>query len=536
MDRHLVAVEVRVERGADERVDLDGRALDEDRHERLDAQAVQRRGAVEQDRVVLDDVLEDVPDLRPHALDDALGALDVVGEALLDELAHDERLEQLERHLLGQAALVELELRADHDDRAAGVVDALAEQVLAEPALLALEHVAQGLEAVVAGAGDRPAAAAVVDQRVARLLEHPLLVADDDLGRAELQEPLEAVVAVDDAAVQVVEVGRREAAAVELDHRPQVRRDDRQDRQDHPVGARAAAAERLDEAQPLDRLLAALAGARADLDVERAGQLLEVHPADDLADRLGAHAGAEHAAALGARAVALVEHPVLGLADGLHRLEALELVAQLAQLVLEALGLLLQAGALVLERLVDAGREVGDLLLDGAGLVGLALLEVGVDLLGVLADDLAQARGGLLAALVAGGDDDLAGRGEGDRLGRLAGLELGQEGLGRLRGRRDLLGPGGALAPPGPPWSAASSPLSSSVLLVELRPQLVLELGQALAGLAAAALGLFLDRRQGALARLLVDVGDDVQREVEDALEVARADVEQDAQAATACP
>jgi hypothetical protein len=36
-----------------------------------------------------------------------------VGEALLDELAHDERLEQLERHLLGQAALVQLQLRAD---------------------------------------------------------------------------------------------------------------------------------------------------------------------------------------------------------------------------------------------------------------------------------------------------------------------------------------------------------------------------------------------------------------------------------------
>ena len=379
VDRHLVAVEVGVERGADERVDLDGRALDEDRHERLDAQAVERRGAVEQDRVVLDDLFEDVPDLGPDALDDALGALDVVGEALLDELAHDERLEQLERHLLGQPALVELELRADDDDRAARVVDALAEQVLAEPALLALEHVGQRLEAVVAGAGDRPAAAAVVDERVARLLEHPLLVADDDLRGAQLEQSLEPVVAVDDAAVQVVEVGGREAAAVELDHRPQVRRDDRQDRQDHPVGARAGATERLDQAQPLDGLLAPLAGAGPDLDVERASQLLEVHPADDLADGLGAHARAEDAATLGARAVALVEVAELGLAERLHRLERFELVAHLAQLVLAALRLLGEPLALVLERVVHAGLEVGDLLLDGARLVGLALLEVGVD-------------------------------------------------------------------------------------------------------------------------------------------------------------
>ena len=111
------------------------------------------------------------------------------------------------------------------------------------------------------------------------LLEHPLLVADDDLRRAELEEPLEPVVPVDDAAVEVVEVGGREAAAVELDHRPQLGRDHRQDREDHPLGARAGAAERLDEAQPLDRLLAPLAGGRADLDVEGAGKLLEVHPA-----------------------------------------------------------------------------------------------------------------------------------------------------------------------------------------------------------------------------------------------------------------
>ena len=48
VDGHLVAVEVGVEALADERVDLDGVALDEDRLERLDAHAVQRRGAVQE--------------------------------------------------------------------------------------------------------------------------------------------------------------------------------------------------------------------------------------------------------------------------------------------------------------------------------------------------------------------------------------------------------------------------------------------------------------------------------------------------------
>ncbi len=59
---HLVTVEVGVEGGADQRMDLDGLAFDEHGLKRLDAQAVERRSAVEQDRVVLDDLFEDVPD------------------------------------------------------------------------------------------------------------------------------------------------------------------------------------------------------------------------------------------------------------------------------------------------------------------------------------------------------------------------------------------------------------------------------------------------------------------------------------------
>ena len=62
-----------------------------------------------------------------------------------------------------------------------GVVDALAEQVLAETAPLALQHVGQRLQRALVGAGDDAAAAAVVEQRVDRLLQHALLVADDDV-------------------------------------------------------------------------------------------------------------------------------------------------------------------------------------------------------------------------------------------------------------------------------------------------------------------------------------------------------------------
>ena len=66
--------------------------------------------------------------------------------AAIDELLHHERLEELERHLFGQTALVQLERRTDDDDRTARVVDALAEQVLTEAALLALENIRERLE------------------------------------------------------------------------------------------------------------------------------------------------------------------------------------------------------------------------------------------------------------------------------------------------------------------------------------------------------------------------------------------------------
>src|SRR5687768_4467552 len=149
--------------------------------------------------MVLDDLLEDLVHLGALTLDDLLRALDGFGDALLHQLVDDEGLEELERHRLRKSALVQAELRADDDDRAARVVHALAEQVLTEPALLALEHVAERLERTLAATANRLRATAVVEQRVDRFLEHALLVPENDLRRAMHDELLQTVVAVDDA-------------------------------------------------------------------------------------------------------------------------------------------------------------------------------------------------------------------------------------------------------------------------------------------------------------------------------------------------
>ena len=219
VDRHLVTVEVGVEGCADERVKLDGLAFDEHRFEGLNAQAMEGGRPVQQNRVLLDDVLQDVPDLGLLLLDHLLRRLDGSDIALLFQLVVDEGLEEFEGHDLRQAALVKLELRPDNDHGAARVVDALTEEVLPETALLSLQHVAERLEGTLVWSGDDLTAAAVVEQRVDRLLEHSLLVPNDDLGRVQLLQSLQAIVSVDDAPVEVIEVRGGETASVERDQR-----------------------------------------------------------------------------------------------------------------------------------------------------------------------------------------------------------------------------------------------------------------------------------------------------------------------------
>src|ERR671920_589062 len=255
----LVAVEVGVEGATNQRVKLDGLAFNKLRLERLDAEAVQGRCTVQQHGVFGDDLFEHVPDLRTVTLHHALGRLDVLGVVEVNQALHHERLEELQRHLLGQAALVQLQLRADDDDRTAGVVDALTEEVLAETALLALEHVAQGLQRTVARSGDRTAAAAIVKEAVNSFLKHALLVVDDDLRSTQVKQALEAVVAVDHTAVQVVEVGGREAATVQLDHRAQFRRDHRDSVKYHAKRAVVGGQERVDDLEALEGTGLALA-------------------------------------------------------------------------------------------------------------------------------------------------------------------------------------------------------------------------------------------------------------------------------------
>ena len=138
---HLIAVEVGVIGRTDERVNLDRLALDQYGFKGLDTEAVKSGRTIQEHRVLLDHGFESVPHLGGLELDKLLGHLDGGREFAFFQLLIDEGLEKLEGHLFRQTTLMELELRADHNDRTSRVIDSLAEQVLAKPALLALEVV-----------------------------------------------------------------------------------------------------------------------------------------------------------------------------------------------------------------------------------------------------------------------------------------------------------------------------------------------------------------------------------------------------------
>ena len=201
MHGHLVAVEIGIERGTDQRMKLDRLTLDQHRFEGLNAKPMQGRRAVEHDRMLANDLVENIPDLGPFLLDQFLRLLDRRRISLGIKARIDKWLEKFERHFLRQTTLVELQLRPDDDHRATGIVDPLAEKILAEAALLAFQHIGKRLQRTLVGAGNDPAATSVVEQRINRLLQHALLIADDNIGSPQFDQPLQTIVTIDNPAI-----------------------------------------------------------------------------------------------------------------------------------------------------------------------------------------------------------------------------------------------------------------------------------------------------------------------------------------------
>ena len=376
VDCHLVAIEVGVECGAGKRRQVDGLAFHQDRLERLNAQTVQRRCTVQKHRMLGDDLFEHAPHFGIATVHKTLGALHVLRVVEVHKTLDDERLEQFEGHRLRQTALVHAQGRTDHDHGTAGVVHTLTKQVLTETTLLALEHVAQGLQRAVRSAGDRAATTTVVEQGVDGFLKHALFVVEHDFRSAKLDQSLQTVVTVDHTTVEVVEIGGGETATVELHHRAQIRRNDRDHVEHHGFRLVAGGQEGVDDLQTLQGAGLALAGAGVDFLTQLLGSGLQIEVLQALLDGFGAHAAFEVVA------VAVFHFaPQVDVAFHVARLQVLEAVEHGAQ----TLDLLVETDANRGHFTLGAVAQLGACGAPGFAF-GLKFGQIGFDLLGTLFD------------------------------------------------------------------------------------------------------------------------------------------------------
>ena len=289
---HLVAIEVGVETGTSERVELYSLTLDHLRLERQDTVTVQCRRTVKEYRVPLHDVLEDLIDNRFAAIDDLLRRLDGLNDTTLDELTDDERLIELCRHLFRETTLVHLELRTHDDDGTRGVVHTFTEEVLTETSLFTLQRVGEGFEGTVRLGLHRGGLTRVIKEGVHRLLEHTLLVTEDDIRRFDLHESFETVITDDDTTVEVVEVGSSETSTIQWYEGTELRRCHGDSLEDHPLRTVLTfrRTESLYHLQTLERLLTALRGSSlVGGSTEVVRELVEVDAAEEVIDSLSTH-------------------------------------------------------------------------------------------------------------------------------------------------------------------------------------------------------------------------------------------------------
>src|SRR5690606_34506571 len=116
----------------------------------------------------------------------------------------------------------------------------------------------------------------------------------DDFRSLELEQTLQTVVAVDDAAIQIVQIRGRETAAVQRHQRTQIRRQHRQDFHDHPFGFDAGLLEALEDLQTLGDLFDLGFGAGGlQFAAQRFDFAVDIDGAQQFAHGFRTHQGAE---------------------------------------------------------------------------------------------------------------------------------------------------------------------------------------------------------------------------------------------------
>ena len=245
VNRHLVAVKVGVKRGTHQGVQLNGFAFNQNRLKRLNAQTVQSRCTVQQNGVFANHFFQDVPYFGHFLFYQFFGRLHGGGQFALFQFVENKRFEQFQRHFFRQTALVQTQVRTNGNHGTTRIVHPFTQQVLTEATALTFNHIGKRFQRTFIRACHRFATATVVQQAVHRFLQHTFFVANDDVGRAQFQQAFQTVVAVNHAAIQIVQIGSGKTSAVQWHEWAQIGRQHGQHVHNHPFQLHAAALERF---------------------------------------------------------------------------------------------------------------------------------------------------------------------------------------------------------------------------------------------------------------------------------------------------
>ena len=183
--------------------------------------------AVQEHRSFLDHFFQNFPNLRTVAFYIFLGAFDIVCISLIFQPGNYEWAVKLQRHCFRQTALVQLEMGPNHNNGTTRIVDTLAQQVSAEAALLAFEHIRERAQFPAASSAKHAPSLGIIDQAVNSFLQHTFFIAHDHVRSAQFEQSFQTIVAVDHASIEIIQVRSGKTAAVQLNHRAQIGRDHR---------------------------------------------------------------------------------------------------------------------------------------------------------------------------------------------------------------------------------------------------------------------------------------------------------------------
>ena len=290
---HLVTIEVCVERCTNKWMKLDRLTFYKDRLERLDTQTMQCRCTVKHNRMLFNDVLKDIPYCRLKFLYHLLGIFDIVRCSVSNKLFHNERFEQLDGHLFRKTTLIDLKLRSYNDYRTSGIVNSFTQKVLTETSGFTFQHVGKGFQGSVSRSCYRTSTASVIDQGIYSLLQHTLLVADNDIRSAKLQKSFQTVISVDDSSVKIIQVRCCKTSSIQLYHSTKILWDNRDHSHDHPLRTVAGLTEGLYNLKTFNDSCTFLACCINKLCFQLCGIFLKINSFQELHDGLSTHTYAE---------------------------------------------------------------------------------------------------------------------------------------------------------------------------------------------------------------------------------------------------